>query len=1209
VPFRITVTQKIGAAFASAALVLLVGALSLYTVNRLLMATVRVDHTAEVIGRAEGLLLALKSAESGERGFIITADSSYLTPYRAARDSAQAHARALRVLTADNPAQQRRLDELDTLVAAQLGHLDQTIELLSRDGLGAAATSVRTGRARRVMEAARSVIVDLESEERRVLAARGAERRRIARAALAVIGVGSVLAFLLALVINRTIRSDVMEQLRLRGDLERKSEQLEHQIAEEHVLKQELEQTNAELQQALTRAEQARDRAEATERTLRMHAEVLESMREGVSVTDEAGMIVYTNPAEDAMFGYAPGELVGQPVSVQSSYPPEENQRIVAEVDDHLQERGEWMGDMRNVRKDGTPFVTQARITQLETDGRTFRVCVQEDVTERKRAESRKLFLEEAGRLLSASLSDATLVKQLARHCVPYLADYVGVDLLGEDGEIRRAETAHVDPSREPIVREVWSRYPYRRDDRVGVPEVIRTGKPQFMTSFAEQAVVDFARDDEHLRLLRSVAPCSYICVPLLARGRVYGALSLVLTAREAGGSGRHYDRGDLELAEELAQRAGTAIDNARLYQAEHSARERAAFLSDTSALLASSLDYETTLSGVARAVVPAFADWCSVDIVDEQEGDGSGVSVRQLAVAHVDPKKVEWARQLRQRFPSDPSDRQGLGKVFRTGTSQLYPVITEDLLRRSAVSEEHFRIMREVGLNSAIIAPLNSRGRTIGAITLVWAESGRHYTRDDLVLAEELARRAAVAVDNARLFSEAQEARERADESRRFAEAASRSKSEFLATMSHEIRTPINAIIGYTQLLEMGLAGPVTREQSDQLNRIDTSGKHLLSLINDILDVARIEAGRLQVGSAPAIAGSTVDAALTLVRPQAASKGVILSAACEGARDAPYIGDEQRVQQVMVNLLTNAVKFTGPGGRVRVECGIAEHVSSDVEASGGGPWTYFTVDDTGIGIAPEMMQRIFQPFVQGEHGYTRAHSGTGLGLTISRRLARLMGGDLTAESVQGEGSRFTLWLPAASEEAIPGTRRPVGSGHRADAPADRPASFAQASNLAVVARALVAEMSGILDRFVARLRSDPSAFPGIDRMTDVQVQDHVRTWITEVAQGMMILQSADGDASELMRDGTEIQRVISDRHGAQRYRLGWTEGALTGEFSVLRGVIEEALSSYVAAGQVTQAARSVLARFIDQAEEISVRGLRHAAQTAPSVQGSVRTV
>ncbi|MEX2283265.1 MAG: HAMP domain-containing sensor histidine kinase [Gemmatimonadota bacterium] len=250
----------------------------------------------------------------------------------------------------------------------------------------------------------------------------------------------------------------------------------------------------------------------------------------------------------------------------------------------------------------------------------------------------------------------------------------------------------------------------------------------------------------------------------------------------------------------------------------------------------------------------------------------------------------------------------------------------------------------------------------------------------------------------------EIQRSMREAESSRAGAEAANRAKSEFLANMSHEIRTPINAMLGYSDLLDLGIAGPVTSEQHLQLNRIKVSGKHLIGLIDDLLDFARLETARLSVKQRVAPAAEAVQTAMTVVDPMAVAKPVQVSVSV--AQDTHYIGDPQRVEQILVNLLGNAVKFTPAGGNVKLE-------SRTVRSNGRAARTEFVIEDTGIGIASDRLQSVFEPFVQGYGGYTRPHGGSGLGLTISRRLAELMGGQISVESQEGIGSRFTLTLPA----------------------------------------------------------------------------------------------------------------------------------------------------------------------------------------------------
>jgi PAS domain S-box-containing protein len=252
-------------------------------------------------------------------------------------------------------------------------------------------------------------------------------------------------------------------------------------------------------------------------------------------------------------------------------------------------------------------------------------------------------------------------------------------------------------------------------------------------------------------------------------------------------------------------------------------------------------------------------------------------------------------------------------------------------------------------------------------------------------------------------------------------AEAANRAKSDFLANMSHELRTPINAILGYADLLDLGIPDPPTEAQKQQLDRIRVSSRHLLHLIEDILDLAKVEAGRIEVAREAAPIRNPVNAALALVEPQAVEKGLELTNECGPDAERLFLGDVDRVRQILVNLLSTAVKFTDPGQWIRVSCDAWPDPGPGPHPPGTATWVRVHVEDGGIGVPPDRLESIFEPFMQVETNRSRARGGTGLGLSISRNLARLMGGDLTITSELGRGSRFTLTLPGVAESEAEG--------------------------------------------------------------------------------------------------------------------------------------------------------------------------------------------
>ncbi len=426
-------------------------------------------------------------------------------------------------------------------------------------------------------------------------------------------------------------------------------------------------------------------------------------------------------------------------------------------------------------------------------------------------------------------------------------------------------------------------------------------------------------------------------------------------------------------------------------------------FLAEASRIVAGSLSDERLLSDLARHCVPRLADFCSIHVAED---DGT---VRRITTVHRDRLKQEAVVDLVRRFKYRVDGPGEVPEVIRTQRPIIVPFVDRAAVRASVDSEDMKRLLQQIAPNSFMCVPLVARGRAFGAMSFTMTTSGRRFTDEDLEIATEVARRTAVAIDNTLIYR-------RSLDLRLEAESASNAKSDFLAKMSHEIRTPINAMMGYAELLQMGIAGPVTAAQATQLSRIRASGEHLTAMIGEILDLSKIEAGRMGVEPALGIVGDVAEAALGLIRPAATTKGVDLDARLQGAPRTTYVGDPQRVQQILTNLLGNAVKFTPAGGSVSICCGSAPRAAGEARQSP--PWATITVQDTGVGIAPNDLERIFQPFVQVDGGYTRSHGGTGLGLTISRNLAQMMGGDITVESALGEGSRFTVWLPTPATSA-----------------------------------------------------------------------------------------------------------------------------------------------------------------------------------------------
>jgi CheY-like chemotaxis protein len=519
-------------------------------------------------------------------------------------------------------------------------------------------------------------------------------------------------------------------------------------------------------------------------------------------------------------------------------------------------------------------------------------------------------------------------------------------------------------------------------DDFAALGGFITEGKPVALsTLFPQPAVRDFAA---------SAGMTAAVIVPVMTDQHCTAALLLGC--------------GDAELTEaELLAFARVIGGHIGQALALSNAFRRLSAAAAADRILFSSLDIDETLRALAELVIERMADSCEIELLD-------GEQILQPAIAlHSDPATLEILRELRRRYPPSP-DRSVRQRVARTKEPYLCSEKTDATRIAMARDDEHLRLLRAVGLRSHIVVPLLLKGRVLGILAMGTSRPGRRHGSADLALATELAGRAAIALDNARLYRQAHE--------------ASLAKDEFLATVSHELRTPLNAMLGWTRMLRGGQLSP--DQQAKALETIERNAVAQAQLIADILDVSGIVAGKVQLVLHVVPLVRVVDAAADSVRLSMDAKGIHYEAEVDASISLTC--DADRLQQVLWNLLSNAVKFTPRGGTIRIE---AVALDSDIEV---------LVTDSGEGIGTAFLSRVFDRFQQVDGSVTRSHGGLGLGLAISKHIVELHGGTIDASSEgAGKGSTFRLKLPrvhavpartaSTSRSAPPPSNRELQSG------------------------------------------------------------------------------------------------------------------------------------------------------------------------------------
>ncbi len=732
----------------------------------------------------------------------------------------------------------------------------------------------------------------------------------------------------------------------------------------------------------------------------RFQANALNQVQDAVIAVDNTYQLTYWNQRAVHLCGIQGTQppLYGLFELPHMRWPtPDEQQQ----ADEALQDTGTWSGE-GIFTVDDADIPVEITINSLFDEHRErigFLVVIR-DASQRKQAEAershllgrehtarvhaelaqrRLAFLAQASHELAGSLDYHTTLDNLLHLIVPTLADWCAVDIIDDQQRIDRVALTHINPALQSVLHEIKRRYPLHWEMSLPVIETLRSGQIQFYPSVSYEELNKVVAPG-HLELLHQVGMQSFMVVPLVARGAIIGALTLTF-----GDSGRRYTTDDRSLAEDLAHRAAFAVDNARLYSYAHLARAeasalagRSTFLAEVSRILATSLDYNETLVAVARLVVPFLADHCMIDLLQEDDGlqrievqqNGRFTPVVNQQVYYDDMRTLVFASPF--------------AYVVHTGRSVFYPEIPVEL---RAMLETARQNNDESSVQSAMIVPLLTREHMLGTITCFSTSPERHYQLTDLTLAEDLAHRVALAVDNARLYHEVQE--------------AVHIRDQFLSIASHELKTPLTSLLGYARLLQSTTEDTALSERARRGVRIIAEQSDRLNqLICALLDISRIRMGRLSIEQKP------VDL-VALTRRVVQETQIVLERHTLQlqASDEELIveGDTLRIEQVLQNLIQNAIKYSPRGGPV--------HVQLERQQEG----IRLLVIDQGIGIPPEALSQMFQPFYRAPSVEHQQISGIGIGLYVVKEIVTLHGGSVDVESQENEGSTFIVWLPLVS--------------------------------------------------------------------------------------------------------------------------------------------------------------------------------------------------
>ncbi|MCK9519496.1 MAG: PAS domain-containing protein [Dehalococcoidia bacterium] len=609
---------------------------------------------------------------------------------------------------------------------------------------------------------------------------------------------------------------------------------------------------------------------------------------------------------------------------------------------------------------------------------------------DQQRANDALQLLADAGTQLAASLDFDETLANLARLIVPRFADWCAVDVVEADGSVRHVVIAHKDPAMVEFAREMQARYSDTTRPPTRFARRLRSGEPILVPEISDELLARAARNEEHFTELKRFGFHSLMAVPLTAHGRILGAIGFVLSEGT-----RQYDEVDFAVAKQLGHRAGLVVANSRLFMDSQRieaqllrANESLRIIADVGAQLGASLEYEDAMRSLARLPIPNFADFCWVDVV---ESDGK---VRRAAIEARDEEQLPLAQAIATAtFREGQPPPKRIIDVVRTGEAQLYEEVTEQTLELLAVNKDDLEAHRQIKARSLMYVPLKARGRVLGALTFVLAGGDRRYSRADLALAEDIALRSALFIDNARLYTDMQQTEM---ELRRANEA----KDEFLSMMSHELRTPLTVINGGARILRARGAQLDEATRGSIINDIEQESDRLFRMVENLLAMAHIEFTE-DVSVEPVLAQRLLERVIEGFQQRRPDRPVELEVE-PGL--AALAAEPTYLEQVIRNLLSNADKYSPHNAPITI------NVARDSDGSAS-----IRVLDRGVGIEPAEAERIFERFYRSEKT-SKLVGGSGVGLALCKRLIEAMSGRMWARPRTRGGLEVGFTLPLYEE-------------------------------------------------------------------------------------------------------------------------------------------------------------------------------------------------